>query len=1286
MADRLNPFTPAPRVFISYARSDGADLATSLRERLIDEEITLWLDRAQMVGGVGWWRQITEALDQVEILLMVMTPAAALSEIAAKEWRYARQQGVRVCPVFAPQVPPDFEAMPRWMRKAHCYDLDREWDSLVAYLKSAGKDARVPFMAPDPPDHCVARPALVDELLGQLLDESGENPRFETTALHGPGGFGKTTLACVVCHQERVISAFDDGILWVRLGETPNIQSELTKAYAALTGERPPFVDIDDASIQLAERLDQKNCLLVVDDVWDPNHLSPFLRGGNTCARLVTTRQLGVVTELGTTRTVVDRMTQEQAVELLSAGLDVKPSERVALGRQAERLGEWPLLLKLAGSQLRERLTRGDSLEGAIRYLGRALDKKGIVAFDRATPAARSDAIANAVGASLERFSPEHQVHCTELAVFRKDALIPLAAAATLWDLDEFDTEDLVQQLDSAALIDFDLKTGSLRLHNVLRDYFETQLDDPEALHRRLVERWLTTIEALPDTYGWTWIGWHLYCAGASDRLRELLLDFDWLRARLDQVPIQSVLQDYDLLPDDDDLRMLRDALRLASHGLSFDAGQLRIQLVGRLDRGRSKTLDSLLERAEASASGARLGLATASLTHPGGALTGIFKSYGGAVIALAISPDGRFAVSGSVDWTLRLWDLQARTFLRSFEGHQGSVNAVTFSADGRSIFSGAEDRTLRRWDIETGEQQALYRGHNFGVTGVAIRNDGKMAATVSEDGSVRLWQLADRSSRVLYKGPHHSLAGVVFAGEKLAFGAGDWTIRLIDLDSGEEKTLEGHTGIVRSLAIVPDRAELVSGADDGSVRLWSLPDGNLLGELTGHDGPVEAVAVSADGAYIVSGARDKTLHIWDRETQAPLKILEGHAGYIKAVGTTTKGLVISASTDCTIRLWDLQAEPERRTAGPHDDAVTLLAISADGRRAISGSNGETISVWAVPEAQRNAEPDAGRRDHRDVPRIVTTLEGHQRRITELRLTADGTRAITAARDNTLRTWDLDTLEPDHVLKSSTRPITGLDVSADGLTAVTISRDRVLRAWNIASGRMTRALVSAENKTAIASLADALIIDLDEEPAIDVIDKGLAPGAFIAMSPDGRRVAIAGSGNIRLWNLDDGSLIEATGTNFGAETLTFDATSEKVVLGSLLGPVIVWDMQSEPRRFDGHQGRVLDTVLLSSRKQLISAGRDNTIRSWDLDSSRQTACLRGPSRKPDAVSIAPDGQFAYSVYGDTLVAFDLAASRQLCSLSFDHQITTLTVTPSGHRVAVGDQAGQVHFVALAETG
>ena len=89
----------SPRVFISYARSDGEPFATDLRQRLLAEHIPLWQDRVGMEGGRDWWQQITEALDQVEFMVLVMTPAAMQSPMVRKEWRYARQQGVCVYPV-----------------------------------------------------------------------------------------------------------------------------------------------------------------------------------------------------------------------------------------------------------------------------------------------------------------------------------------------------------------------------------------------------------------------------------------------------------------------------------------------------------------------------------------------------------------------------------------------------------------------------------------------------------------------------------------------------------------------------------------------------------------------------------------------------------------------------------------------------------------------------------------------------------------------------------------------------------------------------------------------------------------------------------------------------------------------------------------------------------------------------------------------------------------------------------------------------------------------------------
>jgi hypothetical protein len=121
-----------PRVFISYARKDGEVFSRSLRERLRLEqpEITLWQDRAKMEGGVSWWKQITEALDVVQFVVLVMTPAAIESPDVRREWRYARQRGVCVYPVKGVSDSElKFTDMPRWMSKAHFFDLDREWSS-----------------------------------------------------------------------------------------------------------------------------------------------------------------------------------------------------------------------------------------------------------------------------------------------------------------------------------------------------------------------------------------------------------------------------------------------------------------------------------------------------------------------------------------------------------------------------------------------------------------------------------------------------------------------------------------------------------------------------------------------------------------------------------------------------------------------------------------------------------------------------------------------------------------------------------------------------------------------------------------------------------------------------------------------------------------------------------------------------------------------------------------------------------------------------------------------------
>jgi hypothetical protein len=199
-------------LFISYARKDGEAFACNLRERLSRDtpELRVWQDRPEIEGGTGWWRQIEEALERVEFLVIVMTPAAVDSEITRKEWRAARQSGVCIYPVRGPGFIYADPRLPTWISKAHIYDLDVQWETFVAHLRRGCRAPRVPFMAPDLPKTYVPRREILAALRHALLDPTRGDPRPVTVALTGAGGFGKTTLAAAVCHDDGVGLAFEE--------------------------------------------------------------------------------------------------------------------------------------------------------------------------------------------------------------------------------------------------------------------------------------------------------------------------------------------------------------------------------------------------------------------------------------------------------------------------------------------------------------------------------------------------------------------------------------------------------------------------------------------------------------------------------------------------------------------------------------------------------------------------------------------------------------------------------------------------------------------------------------------------------------------------------------------------------------------------------------------------------------------------------------------------------------------------------------------------------------------
>ncbi len=359
---------------------------------------------------------------------------------------------------------------------------------------------------------------------------------------------------------------------------------------------------------------------------------------------------------------------------------------------------------------------------------------------------------------------------------------------------------------------------------------------------------------------------------------------------------------------------------------------------------------------------------------------------------AVAITPDGRQAVSASTDGVLRLWDLQSGECLRTFEGHESAVIDVAVSPDGRHIISTSEDKTLRLWDLQSGKSLRIFDGHESAVHGIAISPDGRHIISASDDKTLRLWDLQSGECLRTFDGHTAGVSGVAISpdGRYIISASGDKTVRLWDLQGGEGRsTSEGHTDWILDVAISPDGRHVISASYDKTLRLWDLQSGKILRTFKEHETIVYDVAITPDGKYVISASDDTTLRLWDLQSGECLHIFEGAQGRARCVAISPDGKqAVSAHNRDTLRLWDLSGGECLRTV-ENKEIVTGLAITPDGRHVISASNDKTLRVWDLQSGE-----------------CLRIFEGHTDWILDVAITPDGRQVISASDDRTLRLWD----------------------------------------------------------------------------------------------------------------------------------------------------------------------------------------------------------------------------------------------------------------------------------------
>ncbi|WP_017663344.1 WD40 repeat domain-containing protein [Baaleninema simplex] len=281
--------------------------------------------------------------------------------------------------------------------------------------------------------------------------------------------------------------------------------------------------------------------------------------------------------------------------------------------------------------------------------------------------------------------------------------------------------------------------------------------------------------------------------------------------------------------------------------------------------------------------------------------------SHSRGVQALALSPDGRFLVSGGSDATLKFWNLPSGQEQQTWKIHRNIVATIALSPDGKTLASGSRDETAKLVDLQTGEIQHTLR--SLGEQGrpqiasVAFSRDSKILYMGTDGGNGSYWD----ANTGRYLGDLGWISRMaVSADGRLLVGAYIDDLVINDPKSGQTKqTLGTNLDVISAVAISPDSSIIASGHHNGEIHLWKTQSARKLTTLTGHSGVVETLVFSPDGKLLASGGEDTTIKLWDLKTQTEICTLTGHTEDVMALAFSPDGkLLVSGSLDKTLKIW----------------------------------------------------------------------------------------------------------------------------------------------------------------------------------------------------------------------------------------------------------------------------------------------------------------------------------------------------------------------------------------------
>jgi len=310
-------------------------------------------------------------------------------------------------------------------------------------------------------------------------------------------------------------------------------------------------------------------------------------------------------------------------------------------------------------------------------------------------------------------------------------------------------------------------------------------------------------------------------------------------------------------------------------------------------------------------------------------ALRAVLKGHNGWVTCIATSAEAPDVIlTGSRDKTVFVWKLTKESFdnygypRKSLTGHSHTVQDIVISSDGQFALSGSWDSTLRLWDLNSGTTTRRFVGHSKDVLSVAFSADNRQIVSGSRDKTIKLWNTLGECKYTIEENGHTEWVSCVRFSPNaqnpiIVSGGWDKLVKVWNLTNCKlRNNLVGHTGYINSVTVSPDGTLCASGGKDGTARLWDLNKGSPLYSLDAGD--VIHSLVFSPTRYWLCAATQTAIKIWDLESKVLIADLNRNHPDFQAKTEKSNPACVSLAwsadgqtlfagyTDNVIRVWEV--------------------------------------------------------------------------------------------------------------------------------------------------------------------------------------------------------------------------------------------------------------------------------------------------------------------------------------------------------------------------------------------